>query len=75
MLRQLSDELGLKMQGVKGISCECGEACVGQTGHHCVKTARTWPTQYSHLPDRLVLAEHGIAISHQVILQGIRGGY
>jgi len=41
MLRQLSDELGLKMQGVKGISCECGEACVGQTGHHCVKTART----------------------------------
>jgi len=42
---------------------------------HCHKTARTWATQYLHLPDRFVLAEHGIAISYQVILQGIRGGY
>jgi len=33
MLRQLSDDLGLKMQGVKGISLECGKACVWQTGH------------------------------------------
>jgi len=33
VLRQLSDDLGLKMQGVKSISRECGKACIGQTGH------------------------------------------
>jgi hypothetical protein len=31
MLRQLSNDLGLKMQGVKGITRECGKACIGQT--------------------------------------------
>jgi hypothetical protein len=59
MLGQLSDDLGLKMQGVKGISHECGKAYIGQTGHSVA----------------LRLQERGIEISHQVVLQGIRGGY
>jgi hypothetical protein len=32
VLRTLTDGIGLKVQGVSSISCECGTACVGQIG-------------------------------------------
>jgi hypothetical protein len=67
LLRPVKDHLGLRTPGVYRIPCECGRACIGQTGRsvdirlkECQRHIRL------RHPDKSAVAEHSIDQGHRI---------